>query len=158
MDNLGEFQADTDPTLTDSDFDDLTDGDEVNTHNTDPLNSDTDNDGIPDGFEVANGLNPLVDDSSLDLDNDGFSNQLEFLYGTDPNDDSVFPILTLDIHEAVELEWSTVPGVLYQIQESTDLETWVDLGDPIPGDGATMSAFVSIIGESKNFFRIVVVE
>lgn len=158
LDNLSEFQEGTNPTRRDSDFDDLTDGEEVNIHNTDPNEPHSDTDIFPDGYEVSNGLDPLFDDSLLDLDNDGFSNQLEFLYGTDPDDDTVFPLLTLDIHEAVELEWSTVTGVLYQIQESTDLETWVDLGDPIPGDGATMSAFISIVGESENFFRIVVVE
>ncbi len=36
--------------------------------------SDTDNDGMPDEWEVAHGLNPLVNDASLDNDNDGITN------------------------------------------------------------------------------------
>ncbi len=44
---------------TDSDYDDLSDYDEVYVHHTDPLLKDTDNDGASDGFEVANGYDPL---------------------------------------------------------------------------------------------------
>lgn len=50
--------------------------------------SDADNDGMPDEWEVANGLDPLTDDSLLDDDvggGDGRSNLQEYLDGTDPN-------------------------------------------------------------------------
>lgn len=52
-----------------------------------PSNDDSDLDGMPDAYEVANGLNPAVDDASDDLDNDGDSNFDEYLAGTAPNDD-----------------------------------------------------------------------
>lgn len=88
------------------------------------------------------------------------------LYFTDQGVGKIFkitdsvtnPVLNLNIHQAVELEWPTVSGVVYQIQESTDLETWVDVGDPITGDGTAMSKLFSIKGRSKNFYRIVIVE
>ena len=40
----------------------------------DNADTDDDNDGMLDAFEIANGLNPLFDDSNLDLDNDGVVN------------------------------------------------------------------------------------
>ncbi|WP_108424724.1 hypothetical protein [Flagellimonas amoyensis] len=40
---------------------------------------DTDMDGMPDVWEVANGLNPDIDDSSGDMDADGYTNLEEFL-------------------------------------------------------------------------------
>ena len=47
--------------------------------------ADADGDGLPDGYELANGLNPFVNDAALDLDNDGLTNRQEFLLGTAPN-------------------------------------------------------------------------
>lgn len=55
LDDLGEFNAGTDPTDTDSDGDLLADGAETV---TDPADPDSDGDGNPDGFEVAKGLDP----------------------------------------------------------------------------------------------------
>lgn len=46
---------------------------------------DTDRDGIPNVYEIANGLNPNVNDASLDLDGDGLSNLKEFQLGTKAN-------------------------------------------------------------------------
>jgi len=45
--------------ISDTDFDGLSDGDEVNTWKTKPTNPDTDGDGFRDGDEVKNGYNPL---------------------------------------------------------------------------------------------------
>jgi cyclophilin family peptidyl-prolyl cis-trans isomerase len=56
----------------------------------DVADSDDDNDGLPDSFELANGLNPIVDDAIDDLDGDGISNLLEFQSETNPNDSSDF--------------------------------------------------------------------
>lgn len=50
----------TNPTLVDSDDDDLSDADEVKVWGTDPLDSDSDNDGFPDGTEVKSGYDPKV--------------------------------------------------------------------------------------------------
>lgn len=49
----------TDPTQNDTDFDGLSDGDELNNIGTDPLNPDTDGDLVDDGDEVMNGADPL---------------------------------------------------------------------------------------------------
>ena len=50
----------TNPNLTDSDDDGLSDGDEVLIYNTEPLENDTDGDGVNDGEEVALGTDPLI--------------------------------------------------------------------------------------------------
>ncbi len=74
------FVYDTDPGLADTDFDGLSDPDEM-TAGTDPWNPDTDGDGLPDGEEVEIGTNPLLGDS----DSDGIGDWQEvYEYGTDP--------------------------------------------------------------------------
>lgn len=71
--------------LLDSDGDGLTNKLEY-IFGCNPTNSDTDVDGMLDGWEVANGLNPLLNDSVADPDSDGVSNLAEYLAGTDPQD------------------------------------------------------------------------
>jgi len=47
--------------------------------------TDSDGDGIPDAYEIANGLNPSVNDAASDLDGDGLTNLEEFQRGTAAN-------------------------------------------------------------------------
>lgn len=75
----------------DPDDDDLTNLEEY-IHGTDPAEPDTDDDEMPDGWEIAQGLNPLVNDAGLDSDRnangtaapDGLTNFEEYQLGTDP--------------------------------------------------------------------------
>lgn len=52
----------------DSDYDDLTDYDEVNVYFTNPLLKDTDGDGASDGFEVEKGYDPLQANESFTVE------------------------------------------------------------------------------------------
>jgi len=60
-------------------------------------NADTDDDGdsMDDVFEIANSLNPLVNDADGDSDGDGLSNFQEFTDGTPLDQDSLAPVLTM---------------------------------------------------------------
>ena len=79
-----EVVGGTDPEDADSDDDGLTDGDEADYWGTDPLDPDTDGDGLSDAAEISEtGTDPL----DADGDDDGLSDGDEVLAtATDPND------------------------------------------------------------------------
>lgn len=89
-------------------------------------NSDTDddNDNIPDAYELANDLDPVLDDADGDLDRDGQSNVTEFLALTKANDagsrfelamsESQTPTMT-------RLSWMAHPERVYTILFTSDL-------------------------------------
>ncbi|RYD33055.1 MAG: hypothetical protein EOP87_11725 [Verrucomicrobiaceae bacterium] len=52
------------------------------------------------------------------------------------------------------LRWQSAAGVRYQIQQTTTLTTWADVGQPIDGNGTTLSWSQAISLPAK-FFRIV---
>jgi hypothetical protein len=80
---------------TDTDVDGLKDYQELIIYKTNRENSDTDGDKMPDGWEVQYGLNPLVDDASLDKDSDGFSNLQEYRGQSDPNNPNSYPSIAM---------------------------------------------------------------
>jgi len=49
-------------------------------------NKDSDGDGMPDAWEVANGLDPLMNDAGADPDDDGTNNLAEYTSGSNPFD------------------------------------------------------------------------
>ena len=67
--NAQENEAGTNPGLFDSDFDNLSDWEEVVVFGTDPLNPDTDGDTYLDGEEVQNGYNPKGEGTLFDFEN-----------------------------------------------------------------------------------------
>lgn len=74
-----EFEAGSDPHVTDTDSDNLTDGDEINTHLTDPTLADTDGDTLNDDVELAGTTDPLL----ADTDSDNLRDDEELIAGTD---------------------------------------------------------------------------
>lgn len=91
LNDLREYQSNTNPTIADTDDDGLSDGDEVNVYKTNPNDQDTDDDGMPDFWEVQYGLNPLINDAGGDADGDGYSNIIEFKRRKIPNDPESYP-------------------------------------------------------------------
>lgn len=93
---------------TDSDNDGIPDNYETNTGTwvsstdtgTDPNNPDTDGDGLLDGVETNTGMYVSQDDTGTnpnlaDSDGDGYNDKVESDAGTDPNDGSSTPMVTV---------------------------------------------------------------
>ncbi|MDC3132120.1 MSCRAMM family adhesin SdrC [Opitutae bacterium] len=141
--------------FNDSDNDGISDGREVNVTFSDPYDTDSDNDLLSDGDEISLSTNPLSSDS----DNDGFDDYIEHTNGMDPtvadswikeyiiNNSSNFSIYTTDQIQdlrpgstMIEVSGSQAT-VQLQMEESSDLQTWEDKGDPatmtIPADTDT---------------------
>ena len=51
------------------------------------------------------------------------------------------------------LQWNTQPGLIYQVQSSTDLKHWTNAGDPRWAAGTVDSMYVG--GASANYYRAV---
>lgn len=81
------FGANSNPLVSDTDEDGLSDGREVSV-GTSPAKSDTDGDDLPDNWEVQNSLDPLSamgdDGASGDPDGDGVDNYAEYELSTNP--------------------------------------------------------------------------
>ena len=60
----------------------------------------------------------------------------------------------MGIFRAVGIRFKTERGFMYQVQISTDKQTWTNLGDPIEGDGSIVEIFKSIVSSQKEFFRV----
>ncbi len=118
---------------------------------------DTDGDGIPDAWESLHGLLPAdPSDAALDPDGDHASNLAEFLAGTNPLDPaSRFAVSRIAAGDEIEIDWSSVPGRSYTLEESPDLHAWSPV-DPTPILATTpaMSAAIPDNASPTRFFRI----
>lgn len=127
-----ELQLGTSPTLADSDHDGLTDSQELDIYGTDPLVADTDGDALPDGLEVTAGGNP--------------------------KEKTVLPSLLTPVGgvgtETRTLQIQTFPGLTYQLQQSTDLINWANLGDPIMGTGVLQDFGLGSPLDPNAFYRL----
>lgn len=92
-----------------------------------PRIPDNDADSLPNSFELLFGLDPNSPaDADDDLDGDGASNSDEYLAGTDPMDSNDLLRITDLQNSSTEftVTWPTVPGRIYTVLWSTDLEIW----------------------------------
>jgi hypothetical protein len=114
-----------------------TDGDGI----ADSADLDDDNDGMPDDYEVANGLNPLVDDASDDDDLDGSDNLSEFIAGTAANNPASRFLIAGIVSQGggiFRVSWDARAQRIYTILSMSDPETpFVSVLDNItvPVDG-----------------------
>ena len=112
-------------------------------------------DGLPDDWQALYwGSNPDNWPSPLvDSDGDGVSNRDEFLAGTNPVDaSSVLRQHLTPTSQGLFLSWNTVPGLMYQVQSSTNLTTWVDVGSLRFAAGSMDSVYVG--GNSPTYYRV----
>ena len=101
--NADEILFGSNPFLTDSDRDDLSDFQEINDFDTFPNNPDSDGDKILDGEETIAGVdNRITDPLLFDTDFDGVPDPFEILEDVDPDSDAVEPNYA-DISWSVEV-------------------------------------------------------
>ncbi|HAB16861.1 MAG TPA: hypothetical protein DCE44_10475 [Verrucomicrobiales bacterium] len=120
----------------DTDTDGLDDGYEVKA-DTDRYVADTDGDSVEDGVELRLGMSPLV----ADTDGDGLPDRTELDNRFDPTVATEAPDGSLTLSPAVELTVFALGQAPYQLQVSTNGETWDDLGDPVelaPGTSSSL--------------------
>ena len=68
---------------------------------------------------------------SYDSDGDGHSDEMEFRAGTDPADsENVLRMLdSVSTSTGIDLRWTSVPGAIYQVLFSTNLDGWTQIGE-----------------------------
>lgn len=88
-----------------------------------------------------------------DSDGDGASTLDEFLAGTDPNDPT--SVLRAKLERTPQgnfLSWETQPGLLYQVQHSSDTSSWSDVGGLRFANGEVDSMYVG--NGDKGYYRV----
>jgi hypothetical protein len=113
-------------------------------------------DGLPDDWQIQY-WGMKADDwaaANADSDGDGATNAKEFLAGTNPLDaNSVLKMRFTWNRFGRILNWNTQAGLVYQVQTSTDLRTWSNLGAPRFAAGTTDSLAVGG-NQATEYFRI----
>jgi hypothetical protein len=113
-------------------------------------------DGLPDSWQ-AKYFGSIVSSWPLagaDSDGDGNSNRDEFLAGTNPADGSSALRTSLENTQlGTLLAWNTLPGGLYQIQASSDLVNWTDVGGIRLASGTRESVLVQD-APVNSYFRV----
>ena len=103
---------------------------------------------------------------TADSDVDGMSNYQEFLAGTNPtNAASVLRVQISNVSSGqsfvqrasqnlpgIYLNWNTQPGLTYQVQVTTNLTSWSNLGSPRFAAGSGDSIYVG--GGSAGYYRV----
>jgi hypothetical protein len=90
----------------------------------------------------------------VDSDGDGATNLDEFLAGTNPRDEaSVLKQRLQRTPQGMFLVWNTRPGLIYQVEVSTNLGAWQGAGGPRFAAGTVDSMFIG--GADRSYYRIV---
>ncbi|MBT3470456.1 MAG: hypothetical protein HN467_14155, partial [Opitutae bacterium] len=111
---------------------------------------------IPFTIIVDGGGNP-----DTDTDGDGWTDEQEFFLGTDPQDPQDHFVVSVSSTTAFnptdgeyeyQLRWKSVPGRIYTIESSSDLEIWTQAA-VVNGDGTEKTHSV-LSKEAMGFFRL----
>ena len=105
--------------------------------------------------------------TTADSDGDGMNNYQEFLAGTNPtNAASVLRVQISNVSQVqhlvgkassqtlpgIYLSWNTQPGLTYQVQVTTNLTSWSNLGSPRFAAGT--SDFIYVGSGSAGYYRV----
>lgn len=93
--------------------------------------------------------------ASADSDGDGATNYMEFLHGTNPTDAaSVLKMEIVSTTQGLRLNWNTRPGFVYQVQLSTNVNTWANFGSARFAPGTADSIAISA-GPGAAYYRVI---
>jgi len=101
------------------------------------------------------GLSPSRTQAT-DTDGDGMTDYQEFIAGTDPtNAASNLRFLNLAPSPGgVAMQWSAVPGRLYQVESSTDLVNWAAVTGWVQAFASPMTYTATNAGPGATLFRV----
>jgi hypothetical protein len=115
-------------------------------------------DGLPDDWQAQYwGSNASAwPNSNVDSDGDGVSDKQEYMAGTNPKDaGSVLRTSFAVMPEGTRrLTWNTVPGFVYQVEQTSDFSTWGPYGGLRFAPGTSDSVSVPA-GNSLGYYRVI---
>lgn len=91
-----------------------------------------------------------------DPDGDGRSNLLEWQADTDPfNRWSVLAAEFAKASGGYRLTWAALQRITYTLEQSTDMTTWLPMGDPISyGESCILDADIPVSSDRRMFYRV----
>jgi serine protease AprX len=92
-----------------------------------------------------------------DTDGDGMSDYAEFIAGTDPTNAASnlkFLAAILQTNRLVKFQWSAVPGRIYQVQSSTNLQVWAPLTGWLQAQASPMSYATTNSTSGAHLYRV----
>lgn len=116
--------------------------------------ADTNADGLPDDWQTEN-WGKVWPAAGADSDQDGATNAEEFLAGTDPT--NAASVLRMEIgarEQGLYLQWNTQPGNYYQLQVTSDFNSWLNVGAPRFAPSNEDAAPVSVPGQVQ-YYRVI---
>ncbi|MBT7983757.1 MAG: cadherin repeat domain-containing protein [Akkermansiaceae bacterium] len=142
-------------TITVSDGE-LTDQATITVNLTDDREEDADGDGLTQAQEEdIYGTS----DANADTDDDGYTDSCEILFKSSPNNTKSVPAFQIKMNvlevNQFELLFPGKKGVLYSVQTSDDMKTWLSLEKLIIGQGDTIQEIFSFPqGNSGHYWRV----
>jgi hypothetical protein len=119
--------------------------------------TDANHNGIPDSWEQYYfGSVSTNRTQATDTDGDGMPDYAEFIAGTNPtNATSKLVFLpAINTNGLVKLQWPAIPGRIYQVQTSTNLDNWVPITDWLSASSSPMSYTVTNSFHAAHLFRL----